>query len=242
MSKNFEVLDAQETVLGEVMLRRRRLLSLDVEVFEVKLRDEFLMSSMFHEVEEALARFGLAEVTADPCDVVVGGLGLGYTAAAVLEHAKVRSLAVVEFLQPVIGWHRDGLVPLGPALCGDARCQLWHADFFAAALSAEGFDAQQPGRQWDAVLLDIDHSPRALLHTANAAFYQPAGLQALARHLVVGGVFGLWSDDPPDDEFMEALGAAFDEVRAHVVTFENPLLESTSASTVYTARKPAAVS
>jgi hypothetical protein len=52
-----------------------------------------------------------------------------------------------------------------------------------------------------------------------------------------GGVFALWSDDPPDDEFLEKLGNVFATARAHVVTFPNPLTESESASTVYVACK-----
>lgn len=237
MSENFAELDYRETALGPLFLRRRRLLSLGVDVFEVKLGDAFLMSSLFHEVEVALSKLGLAELEGDSLDVIVGGLGLGYTAAAALESANVRSLAVVEFLEPVIEWHQRGLVPLGPTLTNDSRCRLLHADFFARALSAEGFDVDQPGRRYDAVLLDIDHSPRDLLNAANAAFYEPDGLRAVARHLHPRGIFGLWSDEPPDDDFLHALDAAFGEVRAHVVTFPNPVLDGESASTVYVARK-----
>lgn len=236
MSRNFEVLDSRETTLGELTLRRRRVLSLDQEVFEVKLGEDFLMSSLFHEVEVALARLGLGELDGAACDVVVGGLGLGYTAVSALEHPQVRSLTVVEFLAPVIEWHQRGLVPLGSVLTGDARCRFEHADFFARAQSAEGFDAAQPGRVFDAVLLDIDHSPNYLLHNANAAFYTAEGLRAFARHLRSGGVFALWSDDQPDEIFMDALNVVFDSVRAHEVSFANPLLESDCASTVYVAR------
>jgi hypothetical protein len=112
-----------------------------------------------------------------------------------------------------------------------------HADFFESAQSAEGFDPEQPERKFDAVLLDIDHSPNNLLHPRNAAFYQTGGLRALAGHLHPGGVFALWSDDPPDEEFLAVLGSAFATARAHVVTFPNPLTESDSASTVYVAVK-----
>lgn len=210
-----------------------------VEVYEVKLGDAFLMSSLFHEVEVALAHFGLAELEAGRWDVVVGGLGLGYTAVAALEHREVDSLLIVEALQPVIEWHERGLVPLGATLTGDARCRMSRADFFACAQSTAGFDPEQPGRKFHAVLLDIDHSPRDLLHPRNAAFYQPEGLRALAAHLHTGGVFALWSDDPPDDEFLGTLGRAFETARAHIVTFENPLLEDSSASTVYVACKAA---
>ncbi len=236
MSQNFEELDYQETPLGGVSLRRRRMLSLGgLEVYEVQLGDAFLMSSLFHEVEVGLAHLGLGELTGRSWDVVVGGLGLGYTAAAALEHPEVASLLVVDALPAVIDWHRRGLAPLGSKLTGDPRCRLLLADFFAAARSAEGFDPEQPGRLWHAVLLDIDHSPRNLLHPANAAFYEPEGLRALAKHLHPGGIFALWSDDPPDDRFLETLSEAFATVRAHIVGFPNPILERTSESTVYIA-------
>lgn len=238
MSANFEELDYQKTPLGELSLRRRRMLSLGgVEIYEVKLGDAFLMSSLFHEVEEKLAHLGLAEVEGANWDVVVGGLGLGYTAVAALEHSEVRSLLIIDALQPVIEWHQRGLVPLGGKLIGDRRARLVQADFFGRAQSVEGFDPEQPGRKFHAVLLDIDHSPRNLLHPGNAAFYQPDGLRALAAHLHPGGIFALWSDDPPDEDFLGALGAVFPAVRAHVITFDNPLLDDQSASTVYVARK-----
>src|SRR5205085_10971181 len=114
MSGNFEELGYREKGLGELILRRRRMVSLGgLEIYEVKLGDAFLMSSLFHAVEEALARFGLGELKGDQWDVVVGGLGLGYTAVAALEYREVASLVIVEALQPVIEWHQHGLVPLG---------------------------------------------------------------------------------------------------------------------------------
>jgi spermidine synthase len=236
MSRDFEELDYRETPLGALFLRRRRMLSLGgIDVYEVKLGEAFLMSSLFHEVEEALAHLGLGELKGANWDVVVGGLGLGYTAVAALEHREVASLLVIDALAPVIEWHRRGLVPLGGKLTGDPRTEILHADFFALAQSRDGFDPNQPGRKFHAVLLDIDHSPRDLLHPRNAAFYEPAGLGALAAHLHPGGVFALWSDDPPDDEFLGVLGSAFATPRAHIVRFPNPLTEAESESTVYVA-------
>ena len=237
MSANFEELDYQKTPLGELSLRRRRMLSLGgIDVFEVKLGDAFLMSSLFHEVEEKLAHLGLAELEGANWDVVVGGLGLGYTAVAALEHSEVASLLVIDALQPVIEWHQHGLVPLGGKLTGDPRTRLVQADFFERAQSVDGF-SEPPGRKFHAVLLDIDHSPSNLLHPGNAAFYKPDGLRALAAHLHPGGVFALWSDDPPDENFLGTLGAVFPAVRAHEISFHNPLLDDQSASTVYVAEK-----
>lgn len=238
MSRDFEELDYRETPLGALILRRRRILSLGrMEVYEVKLDDAFLMSSLFHDVEMALAHLGLSELQGESWDVVVGGLGLGYTAVAALEHREVASLLIVDVLAPVIEWHQKGLVPLGEQLTRDPRCRMLRADFFACAHSLEGFDRERPGRLFHAVLLDIDHSPRHLLHPRNAEFYKPEGLRSLSAHLHPGGIFALWSDDPPDEDFLRVLDMAFATTRAHIVSFPNPLLEGTSESTVYVACK-----
>ena len=125
MSIDFEELDYQETELGGLSLRRRGILSLGgMEVYEIQLGDAFLMSSLFTEVEVALADLGLAELDNAALDVVVGGLGLGYTARAALRNPAVRSLLVIEALPPVIDWHRRGLVPLGIQLTADPRCRF----------------------------------------------------------------------------------------------------------------------
>ena len=238
MSADFTELDYRQTPLGELILRRRRVHTLDgLEIFEVKLGDAFLMSSLFHEVEVALATLGLAALSAPDLDVVIGGLGLGYTAVAALNHPGVHSLLIVEAFEAVIDWHRRGLVPLGPQLTADPRCRLVPGDFFALSASAEGFDPENPGRLFHAVLLDIDHSPKNLLHPRHGAFYEIDGLRRLAARLHPGGVFALWSDDPPDEDFIAALNTLFATTRAHIVRFPNPLLERHSASTVYVASK-----
>ena len=237
MSINFEELDYCQTHLGELILRRRRIPSLgDTEVFEVKLGDDFLMSSLFNTGEIAMAKLGLAELDEAQLDVIVGGLGLGYTAEAALDHPSVQSVLVIEALAEVIGWHQKWLVPLGAKLSTDQRCRLINGDFFALANSPEpGFDPQSPGRQFHAILLDIDHSPRHLLHPDNGAFYAPDSLRHLATNLYPGGVFAMWSNDPPDDDFLETLNTTFAVSQAHIVTFHNPLMDREANCTVYVA-------
>lgn len=237
----FEELDFRPTPLGDLILRRRRMAMLDdLMVYEVLLGDAFLMSSLFHDVEEALADLGLAATEGEKLDVVVGGLGLGYTAVAALRDPRVAELLVVDTLAPVIEWHEQGMVPLGPTLTSDPRCRFVLGDFFALAAAPElGFDPAQPGRRFHAVLLDIDHSPRNLLHERNGAFYSADGLRSLAAQLLPNGIFALWSDDAPDETFLAHLAEVFDAPRAQVVKFPNPLLDRDSESTVYVARKRA---
>lgn len=239
MGALFEELDYRDTPIGGLSLRRRRELKLGVDVFEIKLGEEFLMSSLFTASEIALARLGLAALQGPDLSVVVGGLGLGYTAQAVLEQANVGALVVVDALEAVIDWHRQGLVPLGAELTADSRCRFVLGDFFALAASETGFDPDRPGRKFDAILVDIDHSPDALLDDGNASFYSEAGFASLTTHLAPGGVFGLWSNEVPDDAFTARLSRVFADARAEEVTFHNPLQDKPFTQTVYLANRRA---
>ena len=236
MPLNFEELDYQQTALGELILRRRRALALDGrEIFEVKLNDEYLMSSLFHESEVALADLGLAALAGEGWDVVIGGLGLGYTAAAALKYDRVTRMIVVEALAPVIEWHQRELVPNGALLSKDARCRYYQGDFFALA-RGDGFDPDDAGHLFDAILLDIDHTPEALLNPSHADLYSEEGMMRLRAFLKPGGVFGLWSNDEPDKGFLSILSRVFDRVDGHAVEFENPIQGKTATNGVYVAR------
>jgi spermidine synthase len=227
----FEELDWQSTRMGELTLRRRTEPATGEVIYEVKLGDEYLMSSLFTVAEEELATLGLAAATGSDLDVLVGGLGLGYTAVAALRDHRVRSLAVIDALPAVIDWHVRELLPVSGELVRDPRTTLVRNDFFAVV---RGSPAPADPR-YDAILLDVDHSPRHQLDATHADLYTVSGLTALDRHLRADGVFALWSDDPPDDEFLEAMGAVFDRSAAHVVEFANPLTGGRSSNTVYVA-------
>ena len=226
----FEELDFQETPMGELNLRRRREPTLGADVYEVKLGDEYLMSSLFTVAEIALSDLGLAAVSGDNLRVVNGGLGLGYTAVAALADLRVASLEVIDALPAVIDWHNRGLLPVSAELTGDSRTTLTHADFFAVMRA-------EPTQQFDAILLDIDHSPRHQLDPSHADLYTVDGLRRVRAHLAEGGVFALWSDDPADAEFMQRLDQVFENPIAHAVDFDNALTGGVSSNTVYVATR-----
>lgn len=234
VSAGFEELDWRPTPLGEVSLRRRVEPTLQVDVYEAKLGDEFLMSSLFTAAEIALADISLASVPGADLDVVVGGLGLGYTAQAVLKDPRVCSLQVIEVLGEVIGWHQRGLLPLSSGLTSDRRCNLVNGDFFAMVATGSSFGPDTPDRH-DAILVDIDHTPQHLLHPSHASFYEPEGQRRLADRLNPGGVYALWSDDPPDEDYLSVVEQVFASCEAHVITFPNPLTGGEAGSTVYVA-------
>ena len=238
MSDNFEELDYRQTPLGDLILRRRREpMAQNQDVFEVKLNDDFLMSSLFTAGEIALADMALDMIENTELDILVGGLGLGFTANAVLNHASVRTLTVIEVLEAVIAWHREGLVPIGERLASDPRCRMIQGDFFALAdPSAGGFESNEAERRYDAVLVDIDHSPSHVLDDRHRAFYTLGGLRSLARMLYPGGVFAMWSNDPSEVDFERVLGEVFAMSRAEVVSFTNPYSGDSSSCTIYVAR------
>ena len=232
MITRFEELDWQPTPIGDLMLRRRTEPAVGQEIYEVKLGDEYLMSSLFTVAEEELANLGLAAVEGDDLSVLVGGLGLGYTAVAALRDERVRSLTVIDRLGAVIGWHERMLLPVSTELVADERTTLVEDDFFAVVRE----EPAAGGGGYSAILLDVDHSPRHQLDATHADLYDAAGLRSLDRHLAPRGVFALWSDDPPDDVFMVELDTVFDDAVAHVVDFDNPVTGGVSSNTVYVAR------
>jgi spermidine synthase len=222
--------------MGAISLRRRRDPGSGEDVYEVKLDDDFLMSSLFTVAEIEVARLALAELSGVVgLDVAVGGLGLGYTAQTVLQDPNVGSLLVAEALAEVIEWHQRGLIPVGATLTSDPRCRLIHGDFFAM-IEASGLDPEAPDRRFDAIIVDIDHSPRHLLHPSHGGFYQPAGVRRLTDRLASGGVFSLWSNDPPDEAYQAVLAEVFAHVTAEIVSFPNPLQDRDATNTVYIAR------
>jgi spermidine synthase len=232
VSRRLEELDWSDTPMGELTLRRRRDPVVGVDVFEVRLGEDFLMSSLFTAAEIALSRLALAQLDDEPLDVVVGGLGLGYTATAALEDSRVRSLLVVERLAPVIDWHERGLIPA--AVPPSSRVRLVNDDFFAMA-AGNGFDPGEPQRRFHAILLDVDHSPRHLLNPAHAWLYTDEGADRLHSRLVPGGVFALWSNDPPDASYLQSLQESFDSAWWEIIEFDNPLQSRTATNTIYLA-------
>ena len=145
MSRYFEELDYQPTAIGPISLRRRRELRLDVDVLEIMLGDEHLMSDLFTTSEVALAEHGLAAISDNRrLSVVVGGLGMGFTADAALNDSRIDDLLIIEKLAPVIGWHETGMIPLGKRLVGDPKCRFVEGDFFQMAAGHDGFDPAHP--------------------------------------------------------------------------------------------------
>ncbi len=214
----FEILAYEPTELGLLCLRRRELLcEPGTIVTEVTLNHEFLMSSYLTASERALSEIALRMHSGSELHVLVGGLGLGYTARAALGSPRVADCEVIEFLPQVIGWLAQGLVPLSEELNGEDRLQITRGDVYQYLAAA-------PPRKYDLILIDVDHSPEENLGTANGDFYTAKGLQLAKQHLAEGGLLGIWSY-AEDSPFSEALRAVFREVHIEPVTVFNNLID-----------------
>jgi spermidine synthase len=165
---------------GEVVLRRRG------AVTELIVDGVFAMDDVDTSTERALATEALRRCRGVGLRVLVGGLGLGWTAATVLAEPRVAAVDVAELQPALVGWAADGLLPGLPAV--PDRVHLLTAD--VADTLAAG-----PGR-WDAVLLDVDNGPAFLVHESNAGLYSAAGLTTALAALRHGGVLAIWSADP----------------------------------------------
>jgi spermidine synthase len=238
MNQMFEEIAWAQTPIGELILRRRRLQPGGPDIWEIKLNDGYLMSSQFIDGEVALADLAMAMLENDQLDVVVGGLGLGYTAHAALRDPRVGRLTVVELIPEVIDWHHQRLLPLGEAVSGDSRCVLRHGDFFALASESAGFNLVTPHMLHDAILIDIDHSTTHFIDEASAGFYSEAAIAGITAKLKPGGVFALWSTDAEDPNFVAALRHSLQDVRVERVDFTTPYREEAAFNLIYLGRKP----
>ena len=166
---------------GEVVLRRRG------GVTELIVDGVFAMDDVDTSTEQALATEALGRCTGEELQVLVGGLGLGWTAATALADPRVAAVEVAELQPALVGWAVEGLLP-GLPVPLPTRVALVAAD-------VTDHLAAGPGR-YDAVLLDVDNGPAFLVHETNARLYEPPGLATAVAALRPGGVLGIWSSDP----------------------------------------------
>ncbi|MHA7837969.1 MAG: spermidine synthase [bacterium] len=192
-----------------------------------------LMSSRQSGSEVALARLARRALEADPategglsarrCDataqdgarrVLVGGLGMGFTAAAALEAFPDARIVVAEIEAHVVDWNRRWLAPLAGSPLDDPRLEVVVEDVHALVGSA----AREPdGLRFDAILLDVDNGPEALSRRSNERLYAPEGIASAARALRSGGVLAIWSAGP-DASFGKRLARLGGELQTHRVS------------------------
>lgn len=217
-ASRFCVLHDADTDLGPLMLRKRWSFALERDVFEMTLNGDLVMSSAVTLSEQALARETLKRLPSENLRLLIGGLGFGFTAQAVLADQRTSELTVVERLAPVIQWHRSGLLPWSESFISDPRLKTVAGDFFATVAQA----VDDPAQRYHAIMIDIDDSPAMLWHRNHSTFYESTALQAIQCHLHPGGVLALWCAEHPGEDFVNLVSRLFATTEVQEVHFENP--------------------
>lgn len=173
-----EVYERRAGENGELVLRG------DGRHFEIISNGMFLMDTRAGESERLLVRAALDRL-GRPADILIGGLGVGFSLAEALRSPHTRGVTVIEREPAVIGWHATHLRPCSGGALDDPRVRVEHADLLGWLRSTA--DA------YDVLCLDIDNGPEWTVTEGNAALYGPAGLDLLAGRLRPGGVLAVWS-------------------------------------------------
>jgi spermidine synthase len=168
---------------GEVVLRRR--LGAGTPVEELIINGTFAMDSSEGSSERLLGELALPNGRARR--VLVAGLGLGYTIAAI-SAKDVDVIDVVEIEQCLIDWAYQGLTATLAAVSSDPRVRLHGADVRDVLAGLSG----GPAGPWDAMVLDVDNGPDFLIHEENRALYTETGLRAAYRRLTPAGTLAIW--------------------------------------------------
>lgn len=200
--------------VGILYLGRRRVEGRADWVYEIQINGHLLMSSMHNISERQLSTSALAlHEGTEPLRVLVGGLGLGYTAQAALENPRVASVKVIEKMDFVIRWMREGMLPLSRQLAADGRVEIVQDDVYELLLGPAN-------ERYDLVLIDVDHAPDDRLDSGIGRFYTVDGQRRVARHLSPGGILAVWSATN-NDRFADVLTKVYPRSNREAVEWEN---------------------
>jgi spermidine synthase len=198
--------------------------------FMIVLDRNELMSTRMRGSVEALATMTLERLAAPAPRLLIGGYGMGFTLRAALAAQPQVRVTVAELVPEIIEWARGPMAALTAGCLDDPRVTLQMGDVSAIIDDA----ADGTSEPYDAILLDVDNGPDALVHEQNRRIYSFAGLRAARAALVPGGVLAIWSAarDPAFTRRLEKAHYAVEEVEVrarpnnkgprHLIWFARP--------------------
>jgi spermidine synthase len=196
--------------------------------YSIMLGSNELMNSRLSGSEEALATLALAALSGRPApNLLIGGLGMGFTLRAALATADATArITVVELVAEVVAWARGPMAELHAGTLHDERVTIVESDVGVVIRAGE--------RTYDAILLDVDNGPDGLSRPGNDALYGARGLGEARRALTPGGVLAVWSAHPAP-RFTQRLRQAGFEVTEKPVRARG---KSGARHTIWLARRP----
>ena len=199
-------------LIGTAQIRGGEELSLfrhDRDFMIVLGRNE-LMSTRMRGSEEALATMTLERLDTLGPNLLIGGYGMGFTLRAALAAQPNMSVTVAELVPEIIEWARGPMAQLTAGCLDDPRVTLRMGDVSAFIDDA----ADGTSEPYDAILLDVDNGPDALVHEQNRRIYSFAGLRAAKAALAPGGVLAIWSAgrDAAFSRRLDKAGFAVEEI------------------------------
>jgi len=177
--------------------------------FSIMLGANELMNSRLSGSEEALAKVSCRRIQSRRRpQVLIGGLGMGFTLrAALAELGSDAQITVAELVPAVVAWARGPMAEIFGDSLADPRVIIREGDVGELIRSGRA--------TYDAILLDVDNGPEGLTRRANDGLYDMAGLSAAEAALTPGGILGVWSSTP-DRDFTHRLhraGFAVEEIK-----------------------------
>ena len=191
-----ETLDRRPGIAGELALRRSG------DHFEIIANGHFLMDTRAGTSERLLAT-AAANLMPPGAPLLIGGLGVGFSLRAALDHPNVGKIVVAERESAIIEWNHGPLKHVHDDALSDPRVRCVHADLRTWL--------PKSGEHFAAICLDIDNGPEWTVSDENTALYSDAGLGSLTRALTPGGVLAVWSA-AASEPFAARLRARFSQV------------------------------
>jgi spermidine synthase len=184
--------------------------------FMIVLGQGDLMSTRMRHSEEQLAELTLERLETREPHLLVGGYGMGFTLRAALAARPEVRVTVAELVPEIVEWARGPMAELTAGCLDDPRVTLGMGDVAAYIDDA----ADGTTGQYDAILLDVDNGPDALVHEQNRRIYSFAGLRAAKAALAPGGVLAVWSAarDAAFTRRLEKAGFTVEEVEVRART------------------------
>ena len=197
--------------------------------YAIRMDGQTLMNSALAASELLLGELAVARLANQPApSILIGGLGLGFSLQSVLAKAPAAKVHVAELIPQVVEWNRKFLTDLNGKLVDDSRVTVFTDDVWNV-LTHTASD------RYDALLLDIDNGPTAMVQQPNARLYKLSGIQLLFTALKPGGRAAIWSAalDHPFADRLASVGFRVEAVPAKLYA-----KAKRCGCTIYVADKP----